>query len=312
MNFIHALAMLDIPHLKNLRAIARAGSLTEAAAERHLTQSALSHQIRKLEDYFGIRLLERNKRGVRFTAAGQALLDLAEDVVVSVERAESALRRAAHPENRRLHIVLECHSCFEWLLPTMDAYREQWPGVALDLSLGHSFNPFPALKRGEIDLVISADPEPDPAIAYLPLFEYEVQLALHRTHPLLAQSFIQPGDLAAETVLVYPVCRSKIDLFSRFLDPAEIEPAQIRNVELTVMMLQLIANQRGVAALPSWALAPYRRNHYVETRPLGREGLWTTLYAAVRADDRYLDHLDAFVRLARDRTRETLDEVRAI
>src|SRR5690606_34716069 len=56
-------------------------------------------------------------------------------------------------------MAIECHSCFQWLMPTLERYRREWPQVELDFSLGFSFHPLPALYRGDIDLVVTADPE---------------------------------------------------------------------------------------------------------------------------------------------------------
>ena len=76
-------------------------------------------------------------------------------------------------------------------------------------------------------------------------------------HPLLAKMRIEPVDLADQTLIIYPVDRSRLDVFTRFLDLADIEPASVRTAELTPMMLQLVASGRGVSCLPNWAVTEY-------------------------------------------------------
>jgi LysR family transcriptional regulator for metE and metH len=220
-------------------------------------------------------------------------------VLPLVHGAEQDLIRLAGGEAGRIFMAIECHSCFEWLLPAIDRYREAWSDVELDIASGFHFAPLPALARGDLDLVITADPVDDPGLAYLPLFSYEAQLAVARDHRLAAREWVEPDDLAAETLISYPVDRERLDIFKNFLDPAGVEPMRIRNAELTTMMVQLVASGRGVVCLPNWALHEYRQRDYVLVKSLGEEGVWPTLYAAVRRDQASAPFIQGFVEVAR-------------
>jgi len=171
--------------------------------------------------------------------------------------------------------------------------------VELDVSSGFHFAPLPALARGDLDLVITADPVEELGLAYLPLFSYEAELAVARDHPLAEQPWVEPGDLAGETLIAYPVDRSRLDIFSAFLEPAGVEPAAVRSAELTTMMIQLVASGRGVACLPNWALHEYQERDYVVVKSLGEEGVWPTLYAAVRRDEENAPFIEGFVDVAK-------------
>ncbi|MDY6890842.1 MAG: LysR family transcriptional regulator [Pseudomonadota bacterium] len=303
--------MIEIRHLKTLTALRDAGSLVEAAERIHLTQSALSHQIKDLEERLDCSLFIRKTRPICFTSAGQRLLDLADELLPMVRSAERDIARLAGGETGRLNICIECHSCFDWLMPTLDHFRRHWPEVELDLSTGFSFQPLPALARGDLDLVITSDPEERSGIHYVPLFSYESILVMGRQHRLVAQRHIQPEDLARETLITYPVEQNRLDLFTRFLDPAGVEPAGIRTAELTMMIMQLVASGRGVAALPNWAAHEYLEREYVAARPLGEKGLWCTLYAAMRTDQKDADFMLDFLATARDITFRNLNGIRA-
>lgn len=291
---------LELRHLRTLVALRDSGSLVEAAERVFLTQSALSHQLKELESRVGCALFIRKTRPVRFTAAGQRLLRLADEVLPLVHGAEHDLVRLAGGESGRLFMAIECHSCFEWLLPAIDRYREAWPDVELDIASGFHFAPLPALARGDLDLVITADPVPDGALAYISLFSYEALLALPRNHPLVDKPWLEPADLAPETLITYPVDRDRLDIFKNFLEPAGVEPARVRTAELTTMMIQLVASGRGVVCLPNWALHEYLEREYVVARSLGEEGIWPTLYAAVRQDQAEAPFVRGFVEIARE------------
>ncbi len=287
--------MIELRHLRTLVALRDTGSLVEAAKRLFLTQSALSHRLKDLEDRLECGLFVRKTKPPRFTSAGRRLLNLADEVIPMVKTAERDIARLAGGEAGRLHICIECHSCFQWLVPAIDKYRSNWAEVELDLSGGFSFAPLPALARGDLDLVITSDPINMPGVLYVPLFRYEAKLAVSRDHVLATRSFVVPQDLTSETLITYPVDRNRLDVFTRFLDPHDIDPAAIRTAELTPMMVQLVASGRGVACLPNWALTEYLASRTIVALPLGEDGLWGTLYAAIRQDQRDSPFMDDFL-----------------
>ncbi len=290
---------LELRHLRTLVALRDAGSLVEAAERIYLTQSALSHQLKELEGRIGCSLFLRKTRPVRFTSAGNRLLQLADEVLPRLHSAELDVRRFAGGDSGRMLMAIECHSCFDWLLPAIDAYRDQWADVELDISSGFHFAPLPALARGDLDLVITADPVDDANIHYFPLFSYEAHLAIAKDHKFAARAWISPKDLAAETLISYPIDRDRLDLYTQFLQPAGVEPAAVRHAELTTMIVQLVASGRGVACLPNWALYQYLQHDFIEVRSLGDQGVWPTLYAAVRQDQCDAPFVLAFVETAK-------------
>ncbi|WP_372739924.1 LysR family transcriptional regulator [Neptunomonas sp.] len=303
--------MIELRHLKTLSALRDAGSLVEAAERIHLTQSALSHQIKDLEDRLNCSLFIRKTKPICFTSAGQRLLLLADEVLPMIRNTERDIARLAGGETGRLNISIDCHSCFDWLMPTIDHFRQHWPEVEMDLSSGFTFQPLPALSRGDLDLVITSDPEERNGIIYIPLFSYESVLALSKRHRLISRKYIQPQDLASETVITYPVDQNRLDLFTRFLDPANIEPQEIRTAELTLMILQLVASGRGVAALPNWALHEYLQRDYVAAKPLGEKGVWCTLYAAIREDQKNSEFMQDFLSTAKEVSFSTLSGIKS-
>ncbi|KOF54051.1 MULTISPECIES: LysR family transcriptional regulator [unclassified Achromobacter] len=303
--------MLEIRHLETLTAIREGGSLQEAAERLHLTQSALSHQLRDLETRLGTPLLNRRTRPARLTTAGLRVLALADEVLPRIRATERELQRLAAGRTGRLHLAIDCHSCFQWLMPALDAFRAQWPDVALDLSAAFSFAPLPALVRGDLDLVITSDPQPLDAVEFLPLFKYELVLAVSDSNPLAGSKFVMPEQLADQTLITYPVDRQRLDIFTVFLDPADVEPAAVRKAELTPIIAQLVASNRGVAALPNWALTEYMNQGWLRLCRLGPQGVWRTLYAAVRSEDTQASYLDQFLTITRDVCFKTLSGIKS-
>lgn len=288
---------LDSRHLRSLLAIRQTGNMSRAAERLHITPSALSHQVKSLERYFGVTLFHRHRKPLCLTHAGQLLVTYAERITPLLQQAEADLKRLAEGDAGRLFIVLECHACFDWLMPVLGEFRAAWPEIELDIRL--DFDALPALRCGDIDLVITSDPVAEKGLRFDPLFDYRALLILAEQHPLTGKSWIAPEDLAGETLLTYPVDRKRLDIFRHFLQPAGVEPAAVRPVELTSLLLLLAASGRGVTALPDWVWREATATG-LTSRPLGRNGLRGTLYAATRQADHPAGHLDSFIGLTRE------------
>jgi LysR family transcriptional regulator for metE and metH len=285
---------IELRHLRLLRAVAEAGGLTAAAERLHLTQSAVSHQLKALEATLDLPLLDRATRPPQLTAAGRRLLALEHELAPRVDAALRDLAKLRDGEAGELRVAVECHTCYDWLMPAMDAYRDAWPRVELDLLGGFQADPTGLLPDGRADLVVTSEDAPRGGLVARPLFAYEMLALMPPGHPLEKRKWLTPADFADHTLITYPVPDGRLDLVRRVLAPAGVKPPR-REAELTVAILQLVASRRGLAALPAWAVAPYLERGYVAARPIGRHGLWAELYAAVRAADAARAHVADFI-----------------
>ena len=271
--------MIEVRHLRSLLAIAGARKLAPAAERVHLSPSALSHQIRALESHYGVALFERSPRqGLRFTAAGERLLALAHEVMGGVSAAERDLLRLAGDTRGELRIALECHTCFDWLMPVMDEFRRRWGEVEVDLVAGFHPDPLALLADGKADLVIGSRPTRKRGVHVWPLFRFEVLVVLPIDHGLSRRRRVEARDLAGETLITYPVPEQRIDLIREVLQPAGLK-LERRTAELTIAILQLVASRRGIAALPNWGVKSYVEHDYVVAKRIGAKGLWSELHA---------------------------------
>ncbi len=307
-----ATTTLELRHLETLLALAECGSLSKAAARLLLTQSALSHQLKALESYYGAALVEKNVRPLRFTAIGQRLLTLARLVLPQVAEAGRDVARLAQGHAGPLRVTVQCHNCFDWLMPAMDAYRTLWPEVELDIISGFVMDPLPLLERREAELAVVHDPqEARPNIVFSPLFRYESVALMSPRHRLAAKPWLSAEDFASETLITYPVPDEMLDVMKHCLTPAKINPKR-RTAELTVAILQLVASGRGIAALPSWTVGNYIQRGYVVSRPIGPTGLRCELYAATTRAVAEAAYVREFIALTRAQSLTELAGVSAL
>ncbi len=276
---------LEFRHLRTIKAIHEAGGLARAADLLNITQSALSHQVKGLEEQTGVELFARRSKPLRLSSAGARLLKLAEKVLPEVEALEEDFRALRSGKTGRLHIAIECHACFEWLFPVLEQFRKRWPDVDVDIRPGLAFGALPALIREEVDLVVSSDPEDLPGVTFVPLFDYEPVFVAASEHALAAKEWVEAEDFRDQVLITYPVDRARLDVFSQLLIPAKVEPRAIRQVELTAVILLLVASNRGVAVLPDWVVREVKYSSDYVTRRVTEAGLTRRLYAAVRDED---------------------------
>ena len=290
---------IEFRHLRTIKAIHEFGGLARAAEQLNITQSALSHQIKGIEDQAGIELFVRRSKPLKLSAAGLRLLRAAERILPEIDalQAEFSGLRAGH--SGRMHSAIECHACFEWLFPVLEAFRKAWPDVDVDIRPGLAFDALPALAREEVDLVVSSDPEEHPDLEFSPLFDYEPVFVASSQHALAQKPWIEAQDFRDEILITYPVDRARLDVFSQLLMPAKVEPRAVRQVELTAVILLLVASNRGVAVLPDWVVREVRYNSDYVTRPLTEQGLTRRLYAATRREDTTKPFMAHLLKLAR-------------
>lgn len=291
--------MLELRHLRTLCALREQGSLVAAANQLNLTPSAISHQLKELEHWYDVDIVNRRTRPVQFSAVGLRLLQLADDILPQVQQTHSDIIRIAHGQTGRIIFSSECHSCFDWLMPLLNQYRQDYPDVDLDFAPAFEHNPHELLQHGEFDVLITADPIALKGLDYFAVFQYESRLVLPRGHLWLKQADLTLADLAQETLITYPVDKHRLDIMAHGFIPANILPKAIRTTELTQMLIQLVASGRGFAALPDWVVHEYEQKGWVSSRRLdmlGESGLRRTLYAGFRKTDHEKSYFAGFLK----------------
>lgn len=290
--------MIERIHLAIIREVEQQGSLTAAAEKLFLTQSALSHSIKKLELQLGTDIWLREGRSLRLTQSGQYLLAVANRLLPQLSLAEERLRQFAQGERGTLRIGMECHPCYQWLLKVVSPYLAEWPDVDVDVKQKFQFGGIGALFGYEIDILVTPDPLYKPGLKFQPVFDYEQVLVVHRQHALAESGYVVPEQLSSETLITYPVDIDRLDIYNQFLQPAGISPQVHKPIETTDIMLQMVASGRGVAALPRWLVEEYQHRFDVVPVRLGKQGIAKQIYLGIREADIQIDYVQAFIALA--------------
>lgn len=290
--------MLERIHLSIVQEVEKQGSLTAAAQVLHVTQSALSHSMKKLEQQLGTDIWLREGRSLRLTQAGRHVLGVAQRVLPQLELAEERLRQFAAGQRGTLRIGMECHPCYQWLLKLVSPYLSAWPDVDVDVKQKFQFGGMGALLAYEIDLLVTPDPLYKPGLHFEPVFDYEQVLVVAQDHPLAGVPCVQPEQLTEETLITYPVEVERLDIYTQFLLPAGLAPRRQKIIETTDIMLQMVASGRGVTALPRWLVCEYADTLGLVPVRLGAHGIAKQIHLGVRRADLASDYLRGFIEQA--------------
>jgi LysR family transcriptional regulator for metE and metH len=287
---------LEVRHLRLVASVAEVGSLTRAGDRLHLTQSALSHQLRGIESRLGAALFLRVGKRLVLTLAGERLLLSAKEILERLEQTEHDIRQMGQQHAGVLRLTTECYTCYHWLPPLLLHFRRKFPRVEVRIDVDATRHPIEMLLAGKIDLAIVSSPVADRRLVSKKVFEDEIVVIASRHHRFAQQPHVRLAEFRDETLFIYPPRKE-----SRFLQdvllPAGITPARIEEVQLTEAITELVKAGLGVAVLAQWAVQPLLDAGALVARPLTARGQHREWRAVMPKDLARADHIVEFITL---------------
>jgi LysR family transcriptional regulator, hca operon transcriptional activator len=247
---------MDLRHLRYFVAVAETGSFTVAAEKRlHTAQPSLSRQMRDLEAELGCELMTRGARGVELTAAGRILLDHARIVLLQVEAAKEATRRAAGSAKASFVLGFLTGYEIQWLSAVMAIMRNQLPDTEVVILSQSSPDLAEGLMRGEIDLAFLRHERNATGITFTLLSNEPLIVLMPADHRLSVRDAVRPEDIAGEQLVGVPAdkspaLRAVTDAYGARLG---IDLTPDHHVDNLSMAISLVASTGGIALMPLYA-----------------------------------------------------------
>jgi len=277
-------------------AVADLGSLTRAGERLHLTQSALSHQLRDIESRLGAPLFLRVGKRLVLTPAGERLLASARDVLDRLQQAERDIREMGRDRAGLIRLTTECYTCYHWLPALLTRYRRRFPRVEVRIDVEATRRPMEGLIAGKIDVAIVSSPVRDRRFVVMPVFEDEVVLIAAPQHPFAKRTHVRPIDLRGETLLVYPP-KEESTVLNDVLLPAGAVPERVEEVLLTEAITEMVKAGLGVSFIARWAVQPLLASGALVARRFTPRGLKRRWSAAMPKTLAGVDFVREFVDL---------------
>lgn len=276
---------LELRHLRLVAAVADAGGQTRAARRLNLTQSALSHQLRELEARVGAPLFIRGRRGMVPTPMGERVLASARRVLHEVEGLERELESGEFAGAAGvIRLATECYTCYHWLPGVLMQFRRAWPRVGIRVMPEATGDPVGALLDGSLDLAIVAGEVDERRLGCQLLFEDELVVVMHPSHPLAERPFVAAEDFRGESLILYSILHSESSVLREVLRPAGVEPRELTRLQLTEAIVELVKAGLGISVLARWAVGPQLRDGSLTARSLTEHGFRRRWWAVTRPE----------------------------
>lgn len=278
-----------------IKAIVEEGSITKAIDKLHLTQSALSHQLKEAEYQLGTPIFLRTNKKLVLTKAGEKIYELANEILNKLTETESQIKQMVFGEYGEIRISTECFSSYHWLPSVLKQFHLLYPNVELKIVTEATHIPLQKLLENTIDIAIVSDTIKDHHIKYTELFQDEVVVVISENHPWAGKKYVVAEDFVNEHLIIHSLPMETVTIHQYFLAPAKVSPKKITPLPLTEASLEMVKADMGIMSMAKWALQPHIKNNSIKAVKVGKNGLKRKHFIATRANETYPDYFQHFI-----------------
>ncbi|HEY3757217.1 MAG TPA: LysR family transcriptional regulator [Opitutaceae bacterium] len=278
---------LDTRQLLAFWSVARRQSFTRAAKDLNLSQSAVSHAMRALEQELGCRLLNREARSVALTPAGEKLLLHVEAILREMDAARNSVQLSSAWEHGSLKVGASMAACQHILPVVLREFRESFPKCSIKVEPGDQAQQYELLQSGRIDVAILLQPTDDtpPEVTVVPLFEDELCFFVSPHHPWAQLNFVPTASIRAQLLVLYTSGTYTFDLVQRYFAASEVEPSNVIELGSMDAIKEMAKLGVGAGIFAPWIASSEIESGILVPLPLGRAPLrrkWCVAFRSTR------------------------------
>ncbi|MBA4053974.1 MAG: LysR family transcriptional regulator, partial [Marivirga sp.] len=248
---------METRHLRLIKTIAEENGITRSLDKLFLTQSAVSHQLRDLEERIGCKIFYRSKNHWLLTAEGKILYDMAVKVLTELDQAVEKVNGMREGHSGTIRISTGCYTSYHWLPSFLTRMRVMYPKLDVQIVVEATHKPLQNLLDNVLDLGITSDPADNKSLKYIELFRDEVMAVVSINNDLAKKKFLQAEDFVNQSLIIYSYPMETVTVYQHFLKPQKRMPEQIIAVPLTEVALEMVKAGMGIMTMPKWALKPF-------------------------------------------------------
>lgn len=286
---------MEIRHLRLIKAIVEEGSITKAIDKLHLTQSALSHQLKEAEYQLGTKIFLRQNKKLILTKAGEKLYATANEILNKLSDTEKEIKQLIFGEVGEIRISTECYSSYHWLPSVLKQFHLLYPNIELKIVMEATHYPLQKLQENILDIAIISDPIKDENIKYVELFQDEMMMVVSENHSWANKKYVVAEDFINEHLLIHSLPMETVTIHQFLLAPAKILPKKITPLPLTEASIEMVKADMGIMAMAKWAIQPYLKNNSIKAIKIGKNGLKRKHYIAYMSNKTYPDYFQHFI-----------------
>jgi LysR family transcriptional regulator, regulator for metE and metH len=272
---------IALHHLKLIRCLDEEESLTRAAGVLHLSQPALSHQLKELEDSLGTKLFNRVGKKLLPTEAGRKVLASSHLILDELKKLQVEIENIKNGKSETIKISTGCYTCYHWLPSIIKQFQKGRDSVSIKIVAEATRKPYDFLAKGNIDIAIASVKPDNKNINIVRLFSDELVAVLYRSHPLANKKDISPSDFATETYISYDVDDADSSILTNFFRPSNAMPKSVMKIQLTEAIMEMVKANLGIAIMAKWAVLPYLKSKelvHIPIKSTARHKIWYAGY----------------------------------
>ncbi|GAA4300720.1 LysR family transcriptional regulator [Compostibacter hankyongensis] len=301
---------METRYLRLIKAIVEEGNITRAIDQLHLSQSALSYQLKEAELQLGTPIFFRRNKKLILTPAGKRLYATANLVLKELDAAEAEIRKMMNGETGVIKISTECYTSYHWLPPVLKKFKSAFPNVEVEIVFEATHRPIEKLMDGSLDLAITSNPEQTDKIEYIELFTDEMLAVVSQHHPWAGQEYVSAEDFANIPLIIHSLPLDTVSVFRSLLIPKGINPKKLIVLPLTEASIEMAKANMGVIVMANWALRPYITEE-IKAIKVTKEGFFRNQFMARIREREYPVFFDYFIKFLREEINISPDPVSA-
>ena len=286
---------MEIRHLRLIKTIAEEKGITKSLNKLFLTQSAVSHQLRDIEERIGCKIFYRSKNQWLLTPEGKILYDSAVKVIGEIDLAMDKVNGMREGHSGTIRISTGCYTTYHWLPGFLTRMKVLYPKLDVQIVVEATHRPLQNLLDNSLDLGITSDPADDKSLKYIELFKDEVMAVMSVNDEIARKKYLSAEDFKTQTLIIYSYPLETVSVYQHFLKPLKIMPKEIITIPLTEVALEMVKAGMGIMTMPKWAMKPFVSIPEIQLVKIGQKGLMRTHYAAIRHEDSDKKYIADFI-----------------
>jgi len=286
---------MELKYFRLIKTIEEEGSIANSADKLFLTQSALSHQLRELEERLNFKVFHRTRNKWKLTDEGAELYKLGNSILESIERGFQNIEQLRTGSVGTIKVSTECYSFYQGLSSFIQKMGLLYPEIDVDLILEATHQPISKILSNEIDIAIVTSKPANETLSSIEVYEDEIFAIMHKENPLGKLDFLDTNDFSNIHLIIHSFPLETVSVYEQFLKPYKITPPKISAIPLTEVALEMIHANMGIMCMPKWALKSFKIPDDLILKKISKNGLKRTHYLVFRKSDKKKKYVNDFI-----------------
>ncbi len=286
---------MELKYFKLIKTIADEGSIANSSEKLFLTQSALSHQLKELEQQLGFKVFHRSRNKWKLTEEGAELNSLGNTVLNNIEKGFKNIEQIRSGSVGSIKISTECYSFYQGLPGFIQKMGLLYPDIKVDLILEATHQPISKILSNDIDMAIVSTKPANDLLSYTEIFEDEIYAIMHNENPLNKLDFLEASHFSNVHLIIHSFPLETVSVYEQFLKPNNVTPIKLSAVPLTEVALEMVHANMGLMCMPKWALKSFHLSNDLIFKRIKKNGLKRTHYLVTKEENTSKKYIRDFI-----------------